>query len=271
MSNLYYDLVTCRNLGLIDVSDQKKIKNSKVAICGLGGIGSPIVEMLARLGIGSFSILDHGTFEPTNMNRQIYMFTDTDGKWKTDVTEEFLKKINPGILVTKYRQMTPNNVGDFLNGANVAILAADAILPILLMSRKARELSIPLIEGWAVAFGNVRVFTDDTPSLEEVYNFHTIGREIEDISEKEQADMLLNSIFDVAETFPGLTDHYPEKALKRMQEERVGTTLSPLVWLSSVMMAIETMKIILGKGNLALAPSFAVYDPFEFKAFKSKN
>jgi molybdopterin/thiamine biosynthesis adenylyltransferase len=269
MSNSFYELITCRNLGLIDETEQEKIKNAKVAICGLGGVGSPIAEMLARLGVGSFSILDHGTFELTNMNRQIYMYTDTDGKWKTDVTEEFFKKINPGILVTKFRQITSTNVGDFLQGANVAILAVDAMLPILLLSRKTRELSIPLIEGWAVAFGNVRVFTNATPSLEEVYKFPTIGREIEEISEKEQSDMLLKSIFDVADTFPGLKDHYPEKALKRMQEEKIGTTLSPLVWLSSVMMAIEALKIILGKGDLALAPSFAVYDPFDFRAFNS--
>jgi molybdopterin/thiamine biosynthesis adenylyltransferase len=271
MSNSNYDLITCRNLGLISESEQDKIRNAKVAICGLGGIGSPIAEMLARLGIGSFSILDHGIFEPTNMNRQIFMYAETDGKWKTDVTEDFLKRINPDIRIKKYTQMHLGNVEEFLYGSNVAILAADSILPILLMSRKARELSIPLVEGWAVAFGNVRVFTDDTPSLEEVYKFPSIGRDIEDISEQEQEDMLLKSIFDMADSFPGLIDHYPEEALQRMKEEKIGTTLSPLVWLSSVMMAIEVVKIILGKGELALAPSFAVYDPFDFRAFRSMN
>ena len=271
MSNSFYDLITCRNLGLIDESEQEKIKNSKVAICGLGGIGSPAAEMLVRLGIGNFSLLDHGTFEPTNMNRQIYMFTDTDGKWKTDVTEDFFKKINPEVQVRKYVQINQANVEEFLRGSDVAVLAADAMLPIILMSRKARELSIPLVEGWAVAFGNARVFTNDTPSLEEVYKFPTTGREIEDIDEQEQADLLMRSIFDLAETFPGLTGHYSQKALERMKEEKIGTTLSPLVWLSSVMMAIETVKIILGKGELALAPSFAVYDPFNFRAFRSEH
>jgi hypothetical protein len=58
--------------------------------------------------------------------------------------------------------------------------------------------------------------------------------------------------------------------VKKMQEEKVGTTLAPLVWLSSVMMAVETLKILLGKGDLALAPSFAVFDPFKFRSFKAK-
>jgi molybdopterin/thiamine biosynthesis adenylyltransferase len=269
--NNYYDLITCRNLGLIDESEQQKIKNTKVAICGLGGIGSPIVEMLARLGVGSFSLLDHGKFEPTNMNRQIFMFTDTNDQLKTDVTEGFIKKINPESQVEKYTVINSQNVSKFLEGSHVAVLAADALLPILLMSRKARELSIPLIEGWAVAFGNVRVFTSETPSLEEVYHFPTINRSVEEISETEQDELLLKSIFDLAETFPGLTEHYPEKALKRMKEEGTGTTLAPLVWLTSVLMTIEVLKIILKKGKLALAPAFTVYDPFGFRAYKSRN
>lgn len=270
MSNSYYDLITCRNLGLIDESEQEKIKNAKVAICGLGGIGSPIAEMLVRLGIGHFSLLDHGKFEPTNTNRQIFMYSDSDNLWKTDVTEEFLKKINPDVKIDKYRQMTTDNVGDFLKDSAVAILAADAMIPIILMSRKARELSIPLIEGWAVAFGNVRVFTDQTPSLEEVYNFPTIGRSIGEFSEKEQNEMLLKSIFEIADIFPGITEHYSQDAFRRMKEEKVGTSLAPLVWLSSVMMTIEAVKILLNKGELALAPSFAVYDPFDFRVFRSK-
>ena len=93
MSEDIYKLITSRNLGLINEDEQEILKNSKVAICGLGGIGSPVAENLVRMGIENFSILDHGTFEPTNSNRQIYSFTHTDGRWKTDVTEEYFHKI----------------------------------------------------------------------------------------------------------------------------------------------------------------------------------
>jgi molybdopterin/thiamine biosynthesis adenylyltransferase len=254
---------------MIDEAEQQKIRDSKVAICGLGGIGSPIAEMLVRIGVCNFSLCDHGTFEPTNSNRQIFSFTDTDGKWKTDVTEDYFKKINPDVKVSKYRSLTEDNVTEFLSGADVVILAADAMGPILLLSRKAREMSIPLIEGWAFAFGNVRVFTKDTPTLEDVYGFPTSGRNISEISTEEQSTLLNKSIFDVASSFPDLLEYYPERAVRKMKEEKVGTTLAPLVWLSSVMMSIETLKILLGKGDLALAPSFAVFDPFKFRCFKT--
>jgi molybdopterin/thiamine biosynthesis adenylyltransferase len=264
-----YNLITSRNLGLIDENEQELLRNTKVAICGLGGIGGPISEMLARVGIGSFSLCDHGTFELSNSNRQIFSYTDTDGKWKTDVTEEFFKKINPQVEVKKFNQLTEENVNEFLDGAKVVILAADAMIPIILLSRKARELNIPLIEGWAFAYGNVRVFTAETPTLEEAYGFPTKDHKISEISVEKQSDMLYRSIFDVAGSFPGLMEYYPERAIKKMSEEKVGTTLAPLVWLSSVMMAIETLKVLLGKGDLALAPSFKVFDPFKFRCFKT--
>lgn len=269
MDPSYYHLITCRNLGLVDEEEQEKIRNSKVAICGLGGIGSPLSEILVRMGIENFSILDHGTFEPTNSNRQLYSFTDTDELWKTDVTEHFFKKINPDVKVEKFRELTEENVDSFIDGSDVVILAVDALLPILILSRAARGKAIPLVEGWALTFGNVRVFTEKTPTLEEVYNFPTIGRKVTEISEEEQSELLNQSIFQVAESFDGLIDHYPERAIRKMQEEKTGTTLAPLVWLSSNMMAIEAMKIILGRGELALAPSFRVFDPFTFRSMLS--
>ena len=64
-------------------------------------------------------------------------------------------------------------------------------------------------------------------------------------------------------------EHYPEGAIRKMEEESVGTSLSPLVWLSSIMIAIETYKLLLDKKDLALAPSFQVFDPFRFRAFKT--
>jgi molybdopterin/thiamine biosynthesis adenylyltransferase len=269
MVSEFYELITSRNLGMIDENEQEILRKSKVAICGLGGIGSPVAEMLVRLGIENFSLCDHGTFEPSNSNRQIYSYTDTNGQWKTDVTETFFRKVNPAVRIAKFNKLTLENHTEFLDGADVVILAADAMLPILLLSRKSRELSIPLIEAWALAYGNVRVFTRDTPSLEEVYGFPTTGREISEISKEEQSELLYKSIFDVAASFSGVMEYYPDRALKKMREEKIGTTLSPLVWLSSVLMAIETLKILLNKGELALAPSFKVFDPFKFRCFET--
>ncbi len=254
-----YEQLINRNIGLITKEQQDILKNSCVAVCGLGGLGGTVAEILARTGVESLKILDHGTFEPTNLNRQIYSFIDTNDRLKVDVTEEYLKKINPDIDIKKFVNITEETAHSFLNGVNVVALCVDALLPILMLSRAARDLKIPLVEAWAVAYGNVRVFTEETPSLEEAYQFPTIGRDISSITPEEERNLILKSITSMF-VLEGLQDFYPESASKRLLEKGEGTTLAPMVWLSCVMMAFEVVKIILQWGKPALAPGFAVYD-----------
>lgn len=258
----FYKGLTNRNIGLLSAEQQNKLKNATIAVCGLGGLGGVIVEILARSGIESFKILDNDTFDPSNLNRQIFCFTDTLGQYKTDVTEQFLKKINPDIQVEKCVELTEENVNTFLKGTDVIVLSLDSIIPILLLSRAARLHNIPLVEGWAVAFGNVRVFNEQTPSLEEVYQLPTINREISSISQDEARNLMMHQLLSL-QKIPGLAKYYPETAQARLQEKGEGTTLAPMVWLTCVMMSLEVIKILLGLGQLALAPQFAVYDGFE--------
>ena len=260
-SAVYKSMVN-RNLGLFSEERQQRIKDSCVALCGLGGVGGPISEILCRLGVGSFKLLDHGAFEPTNTNRQIFCFTDTDGRMKTDVTEEYLRKINPEVKTEKYVEITEENVEPFLEGVDVAVLSIDSAIPCLILGRATRRRGIPLVEGWAGVFGNVRVFTSDTPSLEEVYGFPTVGREISSISEEEAGLLMVQSLRATVAQIPEVGAYYKDSDWQRLQEKNEGTTLCPCVWLTCVLMANETMKILLDWGKLALAPTFAVYDPF---------
>ncbi len=80
----------------------EKLKNSRVAVFGIGGVGGYAVEALARSGVGAIDIIDNDTISVTNINRQIYALEDTVGKYKTDVAEERILKINPDCKVRKY-------------------------------------------------------------------------------------------------------------------------------------------------------------------------
>ncbi|GAX62297.1 dinucleotide-utilizing enzymes [Candidatus Scalindua japonica] len=266
----YYKNIANRNIGLLNKEQQEELKGSCVAVCGVGGLGGVISEILARTGIESFKLLDNGKFEPTNLNRQIYSFNDTNDCYKIDVTEEYLKKINPDIKIVKELEITEENVDNFLEGVDVIALSIDSVLPVLILSRAARRLNIPLVEGWAVVFGNVRVFNDQTPSVEEMYKFPTIGREISSITEEEARKLMYQSVLSL-ETIDGLLEHYPESAFKRLQEKGEGTTLAPMVWMTCVMMALEVFKIILNWGKIALAPNYAVYDGINHQIRNQQN
>ena len=261
MWSAYYEKLANRNIGLLTREQQDKLKNACVAVCGLGGLGGIIAEILARTGIESFRLLDNGTFEASNLNRQIFCFQESLGRYKTDVTEEFLKKINPDIRIIKEREITENNVEQFLNGVDVVALTIDSILPVLLLSGSARRQKIPLVEGWAVAYGNVRVFTHETPSVEEVYKFPTLGKPLSELTPQLAKELMFQSVLSL-QSIEGLNNYYPPSAAQRLLEKGEGTTLAPMVWLTCVMMAMEVFKILLNWGNLALAPHFALYDGF---------
>lgn len=103
----------------------KKLENACVCICGLGGLGSNIAQMLARLGVGNLVLVDFDIVDPTNLNRQNY-FTDDIGSLKTDATERILKKINPYInFVKKNVFVCEDNILNIVQLADVVVEAFD--------------------------------------------------------------------------------------------------------------------------------------------------
>lgn len=88
---------------LIGEEKLKILKNSKVAIFGIGGVGSFVVEGLARCGVGQLILIDNDVVSESNINRQIIATNSTIGKYKVDVIEERIGQINPNCLVKKYK------------------------------------------------------------------------------------------------------------------------------------------------------------------------
>lgn len=79
-----------------------KLKNKRVAVFGIGGVGYPVCEALVRCGINYIDIIDCDTFSITNINRQILADHSTIGALKVDIAEKRLKLINPNCKVTKH-------------------------------------------------------------------------------------------------------------------------------------------------------------------------
>ncbi len=89
-----------RSLKLYGESGIEKLKNSSVLVFGAGGVGSYLIEALARSGIGAITVVDGDEYSITNLNRQLYATLDTIGKKKVDVSAERIKSINPDCKVT---------------------------------------------------------------------------------------------------------------------------------------------------------------------------
>ncbi len=102
-----------------------RLKKGKVAIAGLGGLGSNIAVMLARIGVGELLLVDFDIVEPSNLNRQCYYVRHL-GMYKTDALKEQIEEINPFITVkTKTVKITAGNVKELFSGYDIICEAFD--------------------------------------------------------------------------------------------------------------------------------------------------
>ena len=107
------------------VGVHQKVKQTTVAVAGLGGLGSNIAVALARIGVGKLILIDFDVVEPSNLNRQHYMIPHI-GLKKTEALESQLKNINPFIeIVTHDVFLTEENIMTYVNEADIAVEAFD--------------------------------------------------------------------------------------------------------------------------------------------------
>lgn len=114
---------------LIGSAALEKLKNSSVAVFGIGGVGGFTAEALARSGVGRITLIDGDTVEYSNINRQIVADTTTVGEKKTDVLKARILKINPEASVDIINEfITPDNVSaiDF-SAFNYVVDAVDTV------------------------------------------------------------------------------------------------------------------------------------------------
>jgi len=134
-----------RTVTLIGEENFLKLKNSAVAVFGVGGVGSYAAESLVRSGVGTIYIYDNDTVALSNINRQIIADDTTVGRLKTDVMAERLKKINPDVLVFENPVfVTPDTKIDF-NNFDYIIDAIDNVTAKLFLIEKAKEHNVPII------------------------------------------------------------------------------------------------------------------------------
>lgn len=87
---------------LLGQEGMEKLKNARVAVFGVGGVGGYVVEALARSGVGALDLIDKDTVSVSNINRQIIALHSTVGKLKTEVAAARAKDINPNICITTH-------------------------------------------------------------------------------------------------------------------------------------------------------------------------
>lgn len=133
---------------LIGEDGVQKLKDSKVAIFGVGGVGSFVVEGLARAGVGNFVLVDNDDVALSNLNRQIIATHRTIGKPKVEVVKERILEINPDAVVEVYQEFfMPDTKGIIDNSVSYIVDAIDTVTAKIELVLRASNLSIPIISS----------------------------------------------------------------------------------------------------------------------------
>lgn len=134
---------------LIGSKNMKNLTKMKVAIFGIGGVGSYVAEGLARSGIGSFILIDDDKVTVTNINRQIIATIKTIGKYKVDLMEQRILDINPDVNIKTYKVFYMPNCKEKIidNSINYIVDAMDTVTAKIYLIEQAEKFNIPIISS----------------------------------------------------------------------------------------------------------------------------
>ena len=134
---------------LIGNEGMEKLKNAKVAIFGIGGVGSFVCEGLARSGIGNFILVDYDKIDESNINRQLIATVKTLGKYKVDVMKERILEINPNANVEIYKEfyMADSQTDIITQDLSYAVDCVDTIMAKIAIVCKCDEIDVPVISS----------------------------------------------------------------------------------------------------------------------------
>jgi len=249
-----YDEAFARNLGLIAPREQERLRNSRVAIAGVGGVGGIHLVTLARLGIGRFTIADPDVYDTANFNRQYGAKLRNLGRSKVEVMAEEALEINPELDLRVFHEpVTAENVGDFLDGVNVVLDGIDffAFDARRLVFREARRRGIWAITAGPIGFSAAwLVFDPQGMDFDTYFDLH---------DGMAPADQF--AAFLIGLTPRGTHFRYLDLSVVDRRTGR-GPSAGLACSLCAGVAVAEAAKVILGRGTLRPAPCYAQFDAY---------
>jgi len=153
----------------LGIEGQDRLRRSKVAVIGLGGLGSASTLYLALAGVGYLRLLDQDTVEMNNLHRQI-LYTLRDLKYpKVETAAERIRQTNPEVKVDpRPENLREDNVDEIVRGMDCVVDGLDNMRTRYIVSRACVRNNVPFIFGGAIGFeGNISVFhPPEAPCLE---------------------------------------------------------------------------------------------------------
>jgi molybdopterin/thiamine biosynthesis adenylyltransferase len=267
-----YNEAFSRNIGWVTEEEQLAIKNSKVAIGGLGGVGGDHAIVCARLGVANFNISDLDAYDYANFNRQAGAFVSTIGKEKAQVMEQTIYDINPDASVKNFKQgIDLENLDEFLDGVDIYIDSLDifALEIRRQVFRRCYELGIPTITAAPMGMGTAMLcFKPGGMSFDEYFAMID-APDGSDESTKSRffEDNIIRFVIGVS---PSVQQrHYlVENSTVNFMKKKVPSTCMGIS-LAAGVLCTNVLKLLLARGEVVCAPKGLHFDAYRNKLIKT--
>jgi hypothetical protein len=234
-----------------------------VAIGGLGGVGGVHLLTLARLGVGKFNISDFDVFDLVNFNRQVGATMSSLDRPKLEVLTEMLRDINPEVEVRTFPEgVQPENIDSFLEGVDVYVDGLDFF--VFNARRKTfaacEKQGIPVVTAAPLGLGTaLLVFGPGGMSFEEYFGFEACNGD--------EFEMAIRFLVGLS---PGMLQRGYVADMSRVNlAEHRGPSCIAACQLCAGVAAVETLKLLLNRGGVKLAPWGSQFDAYRMRYIRT--
>lgn len=255
MSVFNYHEAFSRNLGWVAEQEQDRLRSSRVAIAGMGGVGGFHLLTLSRLGVGAFNVADFDTFDLVNFNRQAGAGVSTLGKHKLDVMSAMASDINPELDLRQFPSGLDESVlDDFLTDVDLYVDGLDFFALDIRQAVFAAcaKRGIPAITVAPLGMGAALLnFLPGQMSFEKYFGF----------SQNNQLEKAIRFFIGLAPARLHMGYLVDPSKIDLARHKGPSTVMGCM--LCAGVASTEALKILLGRGRVSSAPWGVHYDAFK--------
>lgn len=242
-----YATFTTRNIGFVSAQEQEELRDARIFVCGVGGMGGAAFMALVRAGVGHFVIADIDRFETSNLNRQVFATAATLGLGKAQAAAEAAREINPLVEIEVLGAEWIDQLPAIAARCAVLVNGMDDIAAGVQLYREAKRAGATVIDAYMSPLPSVIVVRSNDPRPEERLGFPTLGKDWRAIDEADKRAAMLCEVEHVM--LHSRSRHHVDLAIAAevAAGRRSRMSFAPMVITTGMMMAYEAIALVLGK------------------------
>lgn len=265
-----YEEFTTRNIGFVTEAEQQRLRDARILVCGVGGMGGACLQALARMGVGGFALADFDVFEVSNMNRQVFASLATVGVGKVEATVAQLREVNPALQIETLGADWPGRLDDLLARYKIVVNGMDDMAAGIALYRKAREHGATVIDAYTAPLPSVTVVRPHDPRPETRLGYPTAGKDWQALTPALRQACLGKELEYVMVHSSSV--RHVDLAIARdlLSGKRKRMSFAPMVITTGNLMAFEAAKLVLDRPRLADARGY-FFNPWTMRVETPRN